>query len=102
MTFALLVDRAFGALAQYASADMIAGRRFLHALGDVALACEDRSRIATLRTQVQDFHDFADTNLSGANRRSVLERADALLRALDDDDYKRRLRDSDAWLGGSA
>ncbi|MBN8482576.1 MAG: DUF2254 domain-containing protein, partial [Xanthomonadales bacterium] len=34
MGFAQLVDRAFGSLAQYASADMIAARRFLAAVGD--------------------------------------------------------------------
>ena len=48
MTFAGFIDRAFGALAQYASADMIAGKRFLDALGDVALGCDDPGRIATL------------------------------------------------------
>lgn len=102
LTFALLVDRAFGALAQYASADMIAGRRFLNAVGDVALACDAPTRIAILRAQVEDFKALAETNLSGANRRSVCECADELLAALDDPACKRRLRDSSEWLGGTA
>ena len=101
-TFALLAARGFGALAQYASADMIAGQRFLNAIGDVAMACEATGRIETLRQLVKDFRELADENLSGANRRAVCGRADALLRALDDPAYKRRLRDDNVWLGGTA
>lgn len=102
MSFALLTDRAFGALAQYASADMIAGRRFLNAVGDVALSCEAPSRLAVLRAQVLDFKALAEANLKGANRRSVCARADDLLRALDDPAFRRHLRDSNNWLGGTA
>ena len=102
LTFAGFIDRAFGALAQYASADMIAGKRFLAALGDVALSCDATARIAVLVDQTQQFRDLADGALKGANRDAVLERADELLRALAQPDYKRRLRDSQAWLGGTA
>ncbi len=101
-TFADAVDRAFGALSQYASADMIAGRRYLAALGDVALACDAPDRVATLCRQAEAFRDLADNGLSGANRKAVLNRADELLRILTDPDYRRRLRDRQGWLGGSA
>ena len=101
MGFAQLVDRAFGSLAQYASADMIAARRFLAAVGDVALACETRPRRAALARLVEDFRELAQANLAGANRRSVCGRADDLLRALDDPLDLRRLRESSDWLGGS-
>lgn len=101
MSFAQLVDRAFGSLAQYVSADMIASRRFLAVVGDVALACEAPSRRATLMRLVADFRALADANLSGVNRRSVCERADDLLQALDDPRRLRRLRDRSDWLGGS-
>ena len=102
LTFAAFIDRAFGALAQYASADMIAGKRFLAALGDVALSCDAPARIAVLRRQTVQFRDLAKSALNGANRAAVLERADDLLRALNEPDYKRRLRDGQAWLGGTA
>lgn len=102
LTFGGFIDRAFGALAQYASADMIAGKRFLAALGDVALSCDATARIAVLVDQTRQFRDLADGALKGANRNAVLERADELLRALAQPDYKRRLRDSQAWLGGTA
>ena len=101
-TFAALIDRAFGALAQYASADMIAGKRFLNALGDVSLCCDDPDRIAVLARQTRDFRALADSALDGACRHAVLARADDLLRALIEPDYKRRLRDGNAWLGGTA
>ncbi len=101
ISFAGFVDRAFGALSQYASADMIAGKRFLAALGDVALACEAPDRLAVLTLQARKFRELADTALAGANRSVVLQRADELLRALAEPDYRRRLRDGQAWLGGT-
>lgn len=102
MTFDGFIGRAFGALAQYASADMIAGKRFLTALGDVALHCDDPDRVATLARQAREFRVLAEGALDGACRKAVLTRADDLLRALTEPDYKRRLRDGNAWLGGSA
>ena len=102
VSFAGFVDRAFGALAQYASADALAGKRFIAALGDVALGCDAPARLAVLRGQAEAFRDLADRALEGASRDGVLARADALLRALDEPDFKRRLRDGQSWLGGSA
>lgn len=102
VTFGIFIHRAFGALVQYASADMIAGNRFLEALGDVALSCDDPSRIAILAEQTRAFRALADEALDGACRDTVLGRADDLLRALAEPDYKRRLRDGNAWLGGTA
>ncbi|KQN09458.1 hypothetical protein ASE85_00300 [Sphingobium sp. Leaf26] len=102
ISFAGFVDQAFGALAQYASADMIAGKRFLDAIGDVALSCDDPNRIATLRLQVEAFKELAGGSLAGANLLAVQDRADQLLLALAEPDYQRRLRDSPAWLGGTA
>ena len=102
LTFDGFIDRAFGALAQYASADMIAGKRFLNALGDVALSCDDPGRIATLVRQTCAFRALAEGALDGACRDAVLARADELLRVLAEPDYKRRLRDGNAWLGGTA
>lgn len=101
-SYELLVARGFGALAQYASADMIAGQRFLEAIGDVALACEVHGRTSVLKSQVQDFRELAEAHLDGANQRAVASRADALLRALDDPGFKRQLHDGNAWLGGTA
>lgn len=101
-TFSLLMDRGFGALAQYASADMIAAKRYLHALGDVSLRCTSPARTAILRQQVEDFRFLADMHLDGVNARAVCARADELLRALAEPAYRRRLRDGADWLGGTA
>ncbi|RDE04401.1 DUF2254 domain-containing protein [Sphingomonas aracearum] len=102
VSFAGFVDRAFGALAQYASADALAGKRFIAALGDVALGCDAPARLGVLRGQTRAFRDLADRALVGASRDAVLARADVLLRALAEPDHKRRLRDGQAWMGGSA
>jgi len=101
MTFAGFVDRAFGALAQYAAADKIAGQRFLAALRNVALSCDAPERIKVFARHAEQFRDLAKDALSGASRDAVLGRAGELLRALSEADYKRHLRDSNAWLDGT-
>jgi uncharacterized membrane protein len=102
VTFAGFVDRAFGALSQYASADMIAGKHFLAVLGDVALGCDAPDRLGKLVSLTRQFRDLADEALTGVNRDVVLQRADELLHALAAPDHKRRLRDGQARLGGTA
>lgn len=96
VTFAGFIDRAFGALSQYASADMIAGVHFIAVLGDVAAGCDAPDRLATLASQVHRFRDLAENALGGANRDTVLRHADGLLDALADPDHRRRLRDRQA------
>ncbi|MGU3391896.1 DUF2254 domain-containing protein [Sphingomonas sp. M1A8_2b] len=102
VTFAGFVDRAFGSLSQYASADMIAGKRFLAVLGDVALGCDAPDRLEKLASLTREFRDLADAALTGVNRDVVLQRADELLHALAAPDHKRRLRDGQACLGETA
>ncbi len=82
LTFALLTDRALGALAQYASADRIAGEGFLDTIESVAAACRRRDRLAVLHKVAADFRGLAEHNLAGASRRLVCARADELLAAL--------------------
>ena len=66
-----------------------------------------RRSAATIRTGSALLASYADKlealsreALSGFNLDRVTERADELRRALAEPDYKRRLRDSTAWLGG--
>lgn len=101
-TFAAFLDRSFGALAQYCAADMIAGLRYVRALGEVAIDCEDADRLDCLRARADAFGTLAEQALSGFNLTRVQERIGELNAALDRPDYKRRLRDSTAWLGGTA
>ena len=101
-TFASFVERGFGALVQYAAGDMIASLRFLRALGEVALGCDAPDRLALLAHQADQLEELARDKLNGVNLSRVTDRADALRRALAEPDVKRALRDSDAWLGGTA
>jgi uncharacterized membrane protein len=75
--------------------------RAFGALGDVALHCEYSGRIACLVRQTSEFRELSDNALDGACRNKVLIRADDLLRALAELDYRRRLRDGNALLGGT-
>ena len=102
LDFAGFLDRGFGALAQYASADRIAALRFLGALGEVAMGCDSRERLATIGTIADHLIELAEGNLAGENLRIVKARAVDLRRALTEPDYQRQLRDSAAWLGGTA
>ncbi|WP_242140762.1 DUF2254 domain-containing protein [Sphingomonas sp. TREG-RG-20F-R18-01] len=101
-TFATFMDRAFGALAQYSAGDMVAALRFLGALGEVALDCDDPDRLVVIAGYGDRLEALSKSALSGFNRERVEERAAQLRRALGEPDYKRRLRDSAAWLGGTA
>ena len=102
MTFASLVDRGFGALAQYCATDMVGALCYIRALGEVSLDCDDPDRIATLRRYLDRLEELAAEGLNGFNLARVRERANELRQALAEPDYKRRLRDSTAWLGGTA
>jgi uncharacterized membrane protein len=101
-TFRYFMDRSFGALAQYCASDMVAALRYLEALGEVAVGCDQAHHIKTIDETVVAFEALAIRALAGLNEERVAKRAAELRRALADPDYKRRLRDSKAWLGGTA
>ena len=102
VTFASLMDRSFGALAQYCATDMVAALRYLNALGEVSLDCDSPDRLATIRSYANKLEQLADDGLKGFNLTRVQQRADQLRAALAQPDYKRRLRDGTAWLAGTA
>ncbi|WP_091740598.1 DUF2254 domain-containing protein [Phenylobacterium immobile] len=102
VTFAGFMERGFGALSQYCATDMVASLRFIRALGEVSVGCDDPERLKNLDDHAQKLVVLVRENLKGFNRDRVIERADQLRRAMAEPDYKRRLRDSGAWLGGTA
>ena len=102
VTFASLMDRSFGALAQYCSTDMVAALRYLNALGEVSLDCDQADRVATIRSYADKLEELANDGLNGFNLTRVQCRANELRTALAQPDYKRRLRDGTAWLAGTA
>lgn len=101
-TFGSFLDRSFGALAQYCASDMVAALRYIRALGEVALSCDTPARLRAIEGYADKLEELTSEGLSGFNRARVAERAGELRRALSEPDYKRHLRDSTAWLGGSA
>ncbi|WP_156678162.1 DUF2254 domain-containing protein [Sphingomonas profundi] len=101
-TFGSFLDRSFGALAQYCASDMVAALRYVRALGEVALKCDDPSRLRSISGYADKLEALAKEALNGFNLARVAERAAELKRALAEPDYKRHLRDSTAWLGGTA
>lgn len=102
LTFNCLLDRSFGALAQYCATDMIAALHYTRALGEVALECDRPDRIAAIRRSLDRLEELAMEALNGFNLSRVRERAAELRHALAEPDYRRHLRDSTAWLGGSS
>ncbi|WP_340645442.1 DUF2254 domain-containing protein [Phenylobacterium sp.] len=102
VTFEGFMDRGFGALAQYCANDMVAALGFIRALGEVSMDCDDPARLKVLDDHAQKLVALARHGLVGFNQERVIARADELRRALAEPDYKRRLRDSGAWLGGTA
>lgn len=102
VTFEQFMDRSFGALAQYCATDMVASLRYLAALGEIALSCDDALRLATLSAYASKLESLAEAKLTGFNVERVRTRARDFRRMLADPDYQRMLRDSTAWLGGTA
>ncbi|MFS0771114.1 DUF2254 domain-containing protein [Sphingomonas sp. 1P08PE] len=79
VTFEGFVYRSFGALAQYASADMIAARHYLTTISDVMRNCQDAGRRATLTRMVEDFRELAEESLKGFNCRDLTQQVNRLL-----------------------
>jgi len=90
--FAVLAERSFGALAQYASADMIAAMHYLMAICDVALACNTAERRLVVRHKVEAFRSLSELHLKGVNATSVSHRASRILECLGDERRLRELR----------
>lgn len=102
LTFETYLDRSFGALLQYCAGDMVAALAYLRVLGEISLDCDDPERKASLAAYVDRLEQSAQTTLTGFNLLRVEERAREVRRALTQPAYRRALRDSAAWLGGTA
>lgn len=102
VTFERFLEQSFGAMAQYCAADTIASLRYLRALGDVSLGCDDAKRVTALAACVDRLEELSAVSLHGVTRVRVSERAQQVQRALADPDFRRALRDSAEWLGGTA
>ncbi len=100
-SFEDFLERAFGSLVQYVASDMVAGLRYLVVLGEISLSCDDHRRVQTLALYVDRLETLAEQSLDAFNLARVRERAAQLRRAFAEPDFKRRMRDSNAWLGGS-
>jgi uncharacterized membrane protein len=102
ITFETLIDRSFGALAQYCATDMIGALRYIRALGEISLACDQPDRLATINRYLDRLEQLADQGLTGFNLSRVRERAGDVCNRVLPTPCATRLRDSTAWLGGTA
>ncbi|HVF83278.1 MAG TPA: DUF2254 domain-containing protein [Sphingomicrobium sp.] len=100
-SFAFFVDRGFGRLRQYASADVIAALHWLRVVGELAASCRTPDQINVLQKEATLFREQAAASLGGPDGRKVDQRAEELQALL-----ARGIRKIDAaqtdWLGGSA
>ncbi|MFV0623590.1 DUF2254 domain-containing protein [Sphingomonas sp. ac-8] len=101
VTFETFLDRSFGALLRYASADVVASLHFLATLGEIAVDCDHPGRIAALADYAERLQQGAEETLNGFDLERVRTRAEELRRALAEPDYRRQLRNGTAWLGGT-
>lgn len=101
-TFATFLDRSFGALLQHTAADTVAALHYLATLGEIAATCGHPDRLAALAAYADRLEARAAEELDGFDLQRVRDRAAELRRALAEPDYRRRLRDGTAWLGGTA
>ena len=78
VSFRDYLDRSFGRLRHYVAADVIAGLHFLRTLGELATSCRYEAQLLLLAEQVTSFTNLADQKLSGADRATILEKAELL------------------------
>lgn len=102
VTFERFLEQSFGAMAQYCAADAMAAQHYLRTLGAVSLGGDDGARTAALTVYVDRLATLSAASLHGVNRANVDACARQVRRALVDPDFRRVLRTSDAWLGGTA
>lgn len=102
VTFCAFLDRSLGALLRHAAGDTVTALHFLTTLGEIAVDCEQPGRIAALSCYADRLEARVAEQLTGFDLQRVRGRAADLRRALAEPDYRRRLRDGTAWLGGSA
>ena len=102
VTFENILERSFGALMPYCAADMVTALRYVRALGEVALDADDPDRLAMLGCYLDRFEALACEGLSGFPLSQVRQRAADVRRALAEPDFRRRLLDDTARLGGTA
>lgn len=101
-TFDGFLSQSLGALVQYCAGDVTTSLRFVQVLGQISIDCDDRSRLATLGTYATRLEALSREALSASSFEPIAERSGEFRRMLSEPDYKRRLRDCAAWLGGSA
>jgi uncharacterized membrane protein len=100
-SFQAFIDRSLGALLQHAAVNTVAALHYLATLGEIAVNCRQRAPIAALRAYADRLEEHASSVLSGFDLQRVTSRATELRRALSEPDYRARLRQSTAWLGGA-
>ena len=74
-SFGSFLDRSFGALAQYCASDMVAALRYVRALGEVALKCDNPSRLRLISDYADKLEELAAEALNGFNLARVADRA---------------------------
>ncbi len=81
---------------------MIASLRYLRALGDVSLGCDDPERLAALAACVDRLEALSAESLHGFNRVRVERARPTAAARAGRAGLPPRLRDSAEWMGGTA
>ena len=101
-TFEGFLGQSLGSLIQYCARDVTTALRFIHVLAQISIDCDDPGRVAALGVYAAKLEALSRQALDGSNFEPIAERCGEFRRILAEPDYKRRLRDQAAWLGGSA
>jgi uncharacterized membrane protein len=99
------LERSFGALRQYVARDMAATLHALRTLGEIAVACSQRSQLEAVQAETNRLLDMAADALDGPALATVSSRGEALRRMIDAGKEEGAEavdgRQAD-WLGGTA
>ena len=101
-TFEGFLGQSLGSLMQYCARDVTTALRFIHVLAQISIDCDDPGRVAALGVYAAKLETLSRQALNDSNFEPIAERCGEFRRILAEPDYKRRLRDQAAWLGGLA
>ncbi|MCM5551834.1 DUF2254 domain-containing protein [Pleomorphomonas sp. NRK KF1] len=101
-TFEGFLGQSLGSLMQYCARDVTTALRFIHVLAQISIDCDDPGRVAALGAYAAKLETLSRQALNDSNFEPIAERCGEFRRILAEPDYKRRLRDQAAWLGGLA
>lgn len=104
VTFERTIDTIFDQILPYVCTDRIASMRLMKLIADIAISLpKDSEHLELLIKQAERLRDAAEQVMPlEGDRRAISSKYQQILKMLEDEHFKNKMRDSDSWLEGTA